>query len=165
MEYVYWSLTILLLLIGLVGSVVPLLPGTTLIFVGALLHKLFLPGTLTSHAVVWIGVFWLFSIVADLACTLLGSRLLGGSKWGMTGAGGGALVGLFFSLPALILGAILGAFAAEKIVEKRSDTAALKSGVGAALGFLAGTVVRATCACAMIGLFAYSVLTIATATV
>ena len=66
-EYVYWTLTILLILVGLVGSVVPLLPGTTLIFAGALLHKLFLPATISTGAVVWIGVFWLFSVLADFA--------------------------------------------------------------------------------------------------
>ena len=160
-EYVYWTLTILLILVGLVGSVVPLLPGTTLIFAGALLHKLFLPATISTGAVVWIGVFWLFSVLADFACTLIGARLLGGSKWGMTGAGGGALVGMFFSLPALLLGTMLGAVAAEKLVGKRTDRDALKSGLGAALGFLASTVVRVMFALAMVALFIYAVLTVA----
>ncbi|MBA4135986.1 MAG: hypothetical protein C0518_01565 [Opitutus sp.] len=162
-QYVYWTLTILLILVGLVGSVVPLLPGTTLIFVGVLLHKFFLPATVTTTAVVWIGVFWIFSVLADFACTLLGARLLGGSKWGMTGAGGGALVGMFFSLPALLLSTIVGAFAAEKLVGKRTHGEALKSGLGAALGFLVSTVVRAAFAVAMVALFAYSVITIALA--
>lgn len=161
MEYVYWTLTILLLLAGLVGSVVPLLPGTTLIFAGVLLHKFLLPATLSTTAVVWIGVFWFFSVLADLTCTLIGARLLGGSKWGMTGAGGGALVGMFFSLPALLLGTMLGAVAAEKLVGKRTDRDALKSGLGAALGFLASTVVRAMFALAMVALFIYAVLTVA----
>lgn len=161
MEYLYWTLTILMMFAGLVGSIVPLMPGTTLIFAGALLHKMLLPSTISTTAVVWIGVFWLFSLAADIACTLLGTRMMGGSKWGMTGAGGGAMVGMFFSLPALIFGAVFGAVAAEKLVEKRPDGEALKSGVGAALGFLAGTVVRTICALGMIGLFVYAVLTIA----
>jgi len=160
-EYVYWSLTILLLLGGLVGSVVPLLPGTTLIFAGVLLHRWLLPETLGWAPVIWIGVIWLFSVVADLVCTLVGTRLFGGSKWGMTGAGGGALVGMFFSVPALLLATVLGAVAAEKIAGRRSDEDALRSGVGAALGFLASTVVRLGCALAMLALFAYAVLTIA----
>ncbi len=161
MEYVYWTLTILMMLAGLVGSIVPLMPGTTLIFAGALLHKALLPSTISTTAVVWIGVFWLLSLAADIACTLLGTRMMGGSKWGMTGAGGGALVGMFFSLPALIFGAVFGAVAAEKLVKKRPAGEALKSGLGAALGFLAGTVVRTICALGMIGLFVYAVLTVA----
>jgi uncharacterized protein YqgC (DUF456 family) len=112
---------------------------------------------------VWIGVFWLCSVVADFACTLLGARLFGGSKWGMTGAGGGALVGMFFSLPALLLGTMLGAVAAEKLLGKRTDGDALKSGLGAALGFLVSTIVRAMFALAMVALFAYSAFTIARA--
>lgn len=163
MHYAIWTLTSLLLLGGLVGSVVPLLPGTTLIFAGVGLHKLLLPASVSTAAVVWIGVFWMFSVVADFACTLLGARLCGGSKWGMTGAGGGALVGMFFSLPALLLGTILGAIAAEKLLGKRTDREALKSGLGAALGFLVSTVVRAAFALAMVALFAYSAITIAAA--
>lgn len=160
-EYVYWALTVLLILTGLVGSVVPLLPGTTLIFAGVLLHKFLLPSTLGGAAVVWIGIFWLCSVLADFGCTLLGARVFGGSKWGMTGAGGGALVGMLFSLPALLLSTILGAFAAEKLLGKRDHRDALKSGLGAALGFLVSTIVRAMFAVAMVALFAYSAVTVA----
>lgn len=156
MVYAWWTLTLLLILTGLVGSVVPLLPGTTLIFAGVLLHKFLLPETLGTAAVVWIGVFWLFSVIADFVCTLLGTRLLGGSKWGMAGASGGALAGLFFSLPALLLGTIFGAVAAEKLGAKRPDGEAVKSGLGAALGFVVGTVVRAGFALAMVALFAFA---------
>lgn len=162
-EYAYWTLTLLLILVGLVGSVVPFLPGTTLIFAGAILQKFLLPATIDTSAVVWIGIFWLFSVVADFACTLLGARVFGGSKWGMTGAGGGAFVGMFFSLPALLLSTILGAFAAEKLAGKRTDQEALKSGLGAALGFLVSTVARALFALVMVALFAYSTITLAAA--
>ncbi|MBA3849516.1 MAG: DUF456 domain-containing protein [Opitutus sp.] len=163
MEYAVWALTSVLFLAGLVGSVVPLLPGTTLIFAGALVHKLLLPDSVGSAAIVWVGVLWLFSVLADLTCTLIGARLFGGSKWGMTGAGGGALVGMFFSLPALLLGAVLGAVAAEKLLGRRPDREALKSGLGAALGFLAGTIARVLCALAMIALFLYAAFTAAPA--
>lgn len=160
-DYAIWTLTVLLLLAGLVGSVVPMLPGTTLIFGGVLLHKFLLPASVSTAAVVWIGVFWLLSIAADFACTLLGARLFGGSKWGMTGAGGGAMVGMFFSLPALLLGTMLGAIAAEKLLGKRTDHDALKSGLGAALGFIVSTFVRAAFALAMVALFVFSAITIA----
>jgi len=163
-DYAIWTLTVLLLLAGIVGSVVPMLPGTTLIFGGVLLHKFLLPGSVSTAAVVWIGVFWLLSTAADFACTLLGARLFGGSKWGMTGAGGGAMVGMFFSLPALLLGTMLGAIAAEKLLGKRSDRDALKSGLGAALGFIVSTFVRAAFALAMVALFAFSAITIARST-
>ncbi len=162
--YLWWTLTLALIFVGLVGSVVPLLPGTTLIFVGVVLQRVLLPETIGTTAVVWIGVLWVFSVLADFACTLIGARLLGGSKWGMTGASGGALVGMFFSPLAILLGTLFGAVAAEKLLSKRTDKDALKSGLGAALGFLASTVVRAMFALAMVALFVFAVLTASPAT-
>ncbi len=155
---VYWILVSLVLLAGLAGSVVPLVPGTTLILLGTLLAKWLLPGTLSWLALGWITAFWLASIVVDLACTLLGSKLFGGSKWGMAGASGGALAGMFFSLPALILGTIVGAMAAEKLGARRTNDEALRSGAGAALGFLLGTVLRVGCALAMLAIFLLAML-------
>jgi uncharacterized protein len=157
MEYLVWSVTITLILLGLLGCVVPLMPGTTLILLGILLQKWVLPHTLTWQAVVWIAVFWLLSVVADVGCTMLGTRLLGGGKWGMAGATGGALAGMFFSLPALLLGTIFGAVLAEKWLGKKTDKEAMKAGAGAVLGFLMSGFARLGCALVMIGLYALSV--------
>lgn len=156
-----WTVVILMLLVGLLGSVLPLLPGTTLILAGVLLQKWLLPDTLSWVAVIWIGVFWLASVASDMACTLIGTRLFGGGKWGMAGASGGALVGMFFSLPVLLFGTMLGAVVAEKWGGKRTDAQALKSGVGAALGFLASTLVRVACALAMLAIYGIAVFTAA----
>jgi uncharacterized protein YqgC (DUF456 family) len=101
-------------------------------------------------------VFWFVSIVADIACTIIGTRLFGGSKWGMAGATGGAMVGMFLSLPALVLGTILGAVLAEKCVAKRSGQHALRAGAGAAVGFIVSVFARLGCALIMIALFAIS---------
>lgn len=155
--YAIWTLTVTLTVIGLLGVVIPLLPGTTLIFIGMILHKLLLPGDLSWTAVIWIGVLWLISVVIDFVGVLLGTRLFGGSKWGMAGAGGGALIGMFFSLPALLLGTFLGAAAAEKFVAKKTGRESLLAGVGAAAGFIVSTVGRLACAFAMIALFVFAV--------
>jgi len=160
MTYLAWGLTTLLLLAGLVGTVLPLLPGTTLIFAAVLLHKLVLvPDSLSWAAVAWIGGVWLVSLVLDVAGVMIGTRLGGGSKWGMAGAGGGAAVGAFISLPALLLGTVLGAILAEKLAHRRDLRATLTAGLGAGLGFLAGLVGRIGCAVAMLGLFVTAVLT------
>ena len=107
--YLIWSLTFLLTLIGLAGVVIPLLPGTTLIFVAMIVHKLLLPGDVSWMVIGWIAGFWLLSVIVDFGGVLLGTRLFGGGKWGMVGAGGGALIGMFFSFPMLLLGTVLGA--------------------------------------------------------
>jgi uncharacterized protein YqgC (DUF456 family) len=136
MEILIWSIVILLMLAGLVGSVVPLLPGTTL----------------------WIIGFWALSVLADLGCTLLGTKLFGGGKWGMAGASGGALAGMFFSLPALLLGTMLGAIVAEKWLGKKTDGQALRAGAGAAVGFVMSSFAKLMCAVMMIGFYTFAVL-------
>jgi uncharacterized protein YqgC (DUF456 family) len=157
MEIAAWCLVLLMLFAGFIGSVVPLLPGTTLMLVAVLVQKWLLPDTLAWAAVAWIAVFWLLSVASDFACTLLGTRMFGGSKWGMAGASGGALVGMFFSLPVLLLGTMLGAVVAEKWGAKRSTDSALKSGTGATVGFLLGTVARFACALAIMAVYGIAI--------
>jgi len=156
-EILFWCLVLLLLFTGFIGSVVPLLPGTTLMLVAVLLQKWLLPDTLSWWAVGWIAGFWLLSVVSDFACTLLGTRLFGGSKWGMAGASGGALVGMFFSLPVLLLGTLLGATLAEKWGAQRSTGDSLRSGAGATTGFLLGTVMRFGCALAIVAVYGIAI--------
>ncbi len=158
MTYLAWCLTAALLLVGLAGTVLPLVPGTTLVFAAVVLHKLLLPATLSWVAVAWVGAFWLLSLLVDFGGVIIGTRLCGGSKWGMAGAGGGAAVGAFLSVPALLLGSMLGAILAEKLVHRRDLRATLTAGVGAGLGFLAGLAGRVACALVMVGLFVTAVL-------
>ena len=153
LEIATWTLTVVLMLVGFAGVIVPLLPGTTLILVAAIVHKLILPTDLSWLAIGFVALFWLVSVIADFAGVLLGTRWFGGSKWGMAGASGGAVVGMFFSLPALVLGTIFGAVAAEKLLAKKTSGASLKAGVGAATGFVISTVARLACAVVMIALF------------
>lgn len=155
--YLVWTLTIVLTLIGLAGVVVPLLPGTTLILVAMIVHKLLLPGDVSWAIIAWIGGIWLISVIVDFAGVILGTRLFGGGKWGMAGAGGGALIGMFFSLPMILLGTVVGAIAAEKFIAEKSNRASLLAGAGAAVGFIISTIGRLICAFAMIALFLFAV--------
>jgi len=157
MEILVWTLTILLCLVGLAGIIIPVLPGTTLILAAILLHK-FLLGGLGWVAMGWITGFWVLSIVVDIAGVLVGTRLAGGTRWGLAGATGGGLVGMFFSLPALIVGTIFGAIAAERFLARRTGREALWAGAGAAAGFLLSTFGRFVCAAVMIALFLIAVL-------
>jgi uncharacterized protein YqgC (DUF456 family) len=159
LETATWCLTMTLMLIGLIGVIIPLLPGTTLILLAAILHKWIQPHDVSWLAIGLIGAFWLLSVVADLGGVLLGTRWFGGSKWGMAGASGGAFVGMFFSIPVLLLGTMLGAVAAEKLFAGKTDGAAIKAGMGAAVGFVISTVARFGCASVMIALFLVAALT------
>lgn len=153
MDYAIWTVTSFLTLVGLAGVVVPLLPGTTLILGAMILHKLLLPESLAWGALGWIAGFWLVSVLVDFLGVLVGTRLFGGSRWGMAGASGGALIGMFFSLPALVLGTVFGAVVAERYVAKKTPEASLRAGAGAAFGFVLSTAGRLGCATVMIVLF------------
>ena len=155
--YLVWTLTALFTLIGLAGVVIPLLPGTTLILLAMVVHKLLLPGDISWAVLGWIAGFWLLSVLVDFVGVILGTRAFGGGKWGMLGAGSGAVIGMFFSLPMLLLGTVLGAVVAEKLIAQKTNRASLLAGVGAAMGFLLSTIGRLLCALAMIVLFLMAV--------
>jgi len=157
-DYLIWSVVGFLMMVGLIGTIVPMLPGTTFILLGVFLARFFIPESIAWMVIGWISLFWFLSVLADIAGVIIGTRLFGGSKWGMTGASGGALIGMFFSLPALLLGTFLGAVGAEKFGAKKGDRDSLRSGVGATVGFLLSTVARFGCAVAMIALFLIAVL-------
>lgn len=153
MEIAIWMLTCLLTLAGLLGVLIPLIPGTTLILLGFVIHALVLPGSLSWSVMGWITLAWFASVVVDFLGVLVGTRLFGGTKWGMAGATGGAFVGMFFSLPALLLGTIFGAVVAEKYAAKRTRQESLRAGFGAAVGFILSTGGRLVCAFAMVAIF------------
>ncbi len=156
MIYALWTLIIGLMVTGLIGSVVPLLPGTTLILGATLLHSLSLGEPITGGVVAWVAGLWVLSVLADFLGTLLGARLFGGSKWGMAGATGGALVGMFFRLPGLLLSTFLGGILAEKFLAKKDSTTALRAGFGGALGLVLSTGARLVCALAMLAVYSWA---------
>jgi uncharacterized protein len=122
--------TLLAMLVGLVGSVLPGLPGVTLIFLSALIYA-FLTGldVVGVPVLLILFVFATVAFVADLFATSYGARRFGASNWGTVGGavGGlvGALIGLLFvgigSLFGLILGTIGGVFLGEYLRRRRQS--------------------------------------------
>ncbi|MGF1678744.1 MAG: DUF456 domain-containing protein [Candidatus Methylacidiphilales bacterium] len=137
-EMIVW----MLLLLGLVGAVLPLLPGTPLVFCGVLLHKLLFPEALSWWTVVIAGVGVILALLADWLGGVMGARWLGAGKWGMLGALLGGIVGLFFSLPGLILGPIVGAVVFEACLARKKPALAAKAGAGVIVGILASNVAQ-----------------------
>ncbi|MCB1229905.1 MAG: DUF456 domain-containing protein [Verrucomicrobiae bacterium] len=150
-----WTLVILLIVTGFIGTFLPILPGTTLIFVGTLAHY-FLMGMqaesrLTWQSLVVIGILWALSIVVDWLSGAMGAKWFGSSKYGIWGALIGGVVGaIFFNLPGLILGPIVGVFVAEMWFAKKEWKPAANSTVGTVVGGLAGVVAKMLLAMAMI---------------
>ena len=131
-EPLLW-ITLVVMLVGLAGSVLPGLPGVPLIFISALVYVILTDfeyvGTLV---IVLLGVFAAIAFVADFAATTYGARRFGASNWGTVGGAIGGIVGalagaLFFGIGALfglILGTIGGVFLGEHLRRRRGDHAA-----------------------------------------
>ncbi len=131
-EPLLW-ITLLVMLVGLGGSVLPGLPGVPLIFISALVYAILTDFEYVGVPVVaLLGLFAAIALVADFIATTYGARRFGASNWGTVGGAIGGIVGalagaLFFGIGALIgliLGTIGGIFLGEYLRRRRGDRAA-----------------------------------------
>lgn len=152
------SLALLIMLAGLIGSIVPGVPGTPLALVAAIAHRLYFGATGPSNMVLVVLVLLTAgSVVFDFAATALGAKKFGATWRGAVGATIGGIIGLFFTLPGIILGPLLGATLFELLGGQKFKAAA-KAGVGAVLGLLLGVVGKFAICVIMIVLFATNVI-------
>lgn len=157
-QALYFVLSAVLILVGILGTVMPALPGVPLVFAGMLLaawadHFQHV-GTIT---LVVLGVLCVLALAIDFVAGLLGAKRVGASPHAIWGAMLGTIVGLFFGLPGLVFGPFLGAVAGELLVGSRLERAA-HVGVGTWLGLLFGTLAKIALCFAMLGVFALSFL-------
>jgi uncharacterized protein YqgC (DUF456 family) len=143
----------LLVIVGLAGLLLPVLPGAPLLLAG-----LVVAAWAEDFAYVGAGTiaFLTFlaalSYVADFVAGALGAKKFGASTRAVIGATVGALVGLLFGLPGVLLGPFFGAVIGELSV-RRDLTAAGRAGFGATLGLLLAVAAKMALAIAMIGTF------------
>jgi len=154
MTVILWILAVAFVIVGIVGIVLPALPGTVLIFVGLLLaawadhFQRVGPLMLTI-----IGIIGATSYGIDFVAAALGAQRLGASRRAMAGAALGTLLGLFLGLPGIIVGPFIGAVIGELTLHRDWKRVG-KAGVAAWIGFAIGTAVKVGIAFLMIGLFA-----------
>ncbi len=154
MDLFWWLFAIVLFAVGLIGTVVPILPGTTIILAGAVIHRMML-GPEKSISWLTIGVLVLLTLATyalDFLGSYFGAKYFGATKWGTFGAIVGALIGLFFGIIGLFVGPVIGAITGEFVAGKRM-IAAGKAGWGSLLGNLAGMIGKLVIALAMITIF------------
>lgn len=139
-----WCVTGGLLLVGLLGCLIPILPGHLVIFAGAIAHRLMLGEQSGLHWWSFLILFLLLVIsqVFEFMSGAAGTRWFGGSKWGAWGALLGGIVGMFFFPFGLLLGPLIGSLLFEKFFAKKETTPAVVSGVGSVLGTLAGMAIK-----------------------
>ncbi len=157
-EIIGLSLALVVMLIGLIGSLLPVLPGTPLILAAVIGHRLYFGAASISNFVLVIMVgLMLVSLVFDFLSSMLGAKKFGATWLGVAGAVIGGIIGLFFSLPGIILGPFLGAMLFEMLGDKELKKAA-HAGLGATIGLLLGIIGKFSIGIVMIILFAMNVI-------
>lgn len=157
-DIVFYTLAAVLIVGGLIGAILPTLPGIPMIFGG-----IWLVAAVDGYR--QLGLWWLLligtlgalGVIVDFIAGTLGAKRVGASRRALWGASLGTLVGMFFGIP----GILLGPFAGALIGELSSGTSVLRSthvGIGTWLGLLLGALVKLVISLVMVGLFGVGML-------
>ena len=153
-----WVLCVGLIVLGLAGTVLPLLPGTLLVWggivLGAWIDDFARVGTTT---VVVVSVLAVLAWALDYVAGLMGARKAGASKQALVGAAVGTVAGLFMGLVGVLFMPLVGAAIGEYLAQK-DQTRAVKVGVATWLGIMVGLIAKVVLACMMVGIFVAALL-------
>jgi uncharacterized protein YqgC (DUF456 family) len=139
--------------VGILGTVLPVLPGVTLVFAGLFVAAWAEHFTRVGVVgLIVIGLLGVVAFLADFAASILGAKRVGASPMALVGAAIGGVVGLFFALPGLLLGPFLGAVAGELLALKGLKQAG-KVGVGTWIGIFFAAIAKLLIALAMVATF------------
>ena len=143
----------LLVIAGLVGTVLPVLPGVLLVFGGLFLAAWADDFTRVGYvSLTVIGVLGLLSFAADFMASVLGAKRVGASPLALFGAGIGGFAGIFLGIPGIILGPFVGAALGEYMARGELLRAG-KVGFGTWFGMLVAAIAKVVIAVAMIAVF------------
>jgi uncharacterized protein YqgC (DUF456 family) len=154
MELFWWFFTVVLFAVGLIGTVLPVFPGTIVILASAIIHHVMLgpEKSIGWRTIAVLVLLTLATYVLDFLSGYCGAKYFGATRWGMFGAIIGALIGIFFGIVGLFVGPVVGAILGEFIAGKRMIDAG-RAGWGSLLGSLGAVVGKLAIALAMIAIF------------
>jgi uncharacterized protein YqgC (DUF456 family) len=156
LQTLYYVLAVVMMVVGIAGTVLPALPGLPLVFAGMLLAAW--AGDFDQVGGWTLAVLTLLSLGIDLMATALGAKRVGASKPALVGAVLGTFAGLLFGLVGVFVGPFVGALLGELVwlrgVGGRELGQATKVGLGTWLGIVVGTILKLGVAFVMVGLFA-----------
>jgi uncharacterized protein len=136
-DYLLLISGIIFMILGIIGCLVPVLPGPPLSFAGLVLLHLSRFGQFDNATLITLGAIAVVVTIMDYIVPVWGTRRFGGSKYGTRGAAVGLVIGLFLGPMGIILGPLIGAFVGEMIFKDDIKYAA-RAGFGSLLGFLTG---------------------------
>ena len=158
MSILLWSLALLLIAVGIAGTVLPAIPGSTLVFLGVLLAAWIDDFTrIPVWIVVVIALLAALTWVIDFAAAAAGAKRVGASRLAIAGGFLGTIAGVFTGLWGLLFMPFAGAAIGEYIAQRDLRRAG-KVGFATWLGLALGTAAKVAIVFAMIGLFAASLL-------
>lgn len=142
MDILLITISVLLILIGILGSIVPILPGPPIAFCGLLLVQFTSKHPFSVEFLIIFGLLAIFSAVIDNLLPIYTTKIFNGSKKGVWGSAIGLIIGLFFFPPiGIIIGPMLGAFIGEIAAGKTAEKA-VKPAFGSIIGFLSSIFLR-----------------------
>ena len=153
-----WILCVALILAGLAGTVLPVLPGTLLVWGGVVLGAWI--DDFTRVGVTTLVVVTVLAVLAwglDYVAGLMGAKKVAASKLALLGAAAGTVVGLFMGLVGVLFMPLVGAAAGEYLAQK-DQTRAVKVGVATWVGIMVGLIAKVVLAFIMVGIFLASLL-------
>ncbi|MEO8486420.1 MAG: DUF456 domain-containing protein [Betaproteobacteria bacterium] len=153
MTFLLWALAAALIAVGIAGTILPAIPGATLVFGGiALAAWVDDFARVPVWVVVVAGVLAALTWVIDLAAGAAGAKRMGASPWAVVGAAVGTIAGVFTGLVGLLFLPLAGAALGEYLA-RRDLVRAGKVGIATWIGLLVGTAAKVAIAFAMLGLF------------
>ncbi|MCB0457649.1 MAG: DUF456 domain-containing protein [Flavobacteriaceae bacterium] len=149
----------LFMLVGIAGSILPILPGTPISWLG--LVVLYLAPSLEFDwtFIIITGIVGIGIYIMDYIIPALGTKQFGGSKAGAWGTTIGLVMGILAPIPfGIIIGPFVGALVGELAFNKTEGPQAFKAAIGSFLGFLASTFIKFFATLVYLGLFVYKVI-------
>lgn len=142
MDILLITISALLIILGIFGSLVPILPGPPIAFGGLLLVQFSSRHPFSVEFLIIFGVLALLSSVIDNVLPIYATKKFNGSKRGVWGSAIGLVIGLFFFPPfGIIIGPMLGAFVGE-IFDGKSPNNSVIPAFGSFIGFLSSIFLR-----------------------
>jgi len=136
-DYILLILGIILMLTGIIGCLVPVLPGPPVSYLGLILLHFSRFGHFSANILIILAVMTIIVTLLDYVVPIWGTKKFGGSKYGTRGATIGLIIGLFLGPVGIIAGPLIGAIVGE-LIFKDDIKYAIKAGFGSLLGFLTG---------------------------
>lgn len=141
MDWLWITLGIILILVGILGSILPLLPGPPIAYAGVLIQQLRDPDPFSAKFLwIWAGIVVL-SLILDYVIPAWGTRKFGGTKYGVWGCTLGFLLAFWLGPWGVVIGPFIGAFVGEMIAGQDSKKS-LRAAWGSFVGFLLGSLLK-----------------------